>query len=65
MEDVQGSADTRGIAIDEVGIKDLQHPIKVAGAADFEARTAMSKRPKWKILVTAGSVSSAERLGAP
>jgi GTP cyclohydrolase I len=39
MEDVQGSADGRGIAIDEVGIKDLQHPIKVAGGAGVEQRT--------------------------
>jgi GTP cyclohydrolase I len=39
MEDVQGSADARGIAIDEVGIKDLQHPIKVAGAAGVEQHT--------------------------
>jgi GTP cyclohydrolase IB len=31
MEDVQASADARGIAIDEVGIKDLRHPIRVAG----------------------------------
>jgi GTP cyclohydrolase I len=39
MEDVQGSADARGIAIDEVGIKELQHPIKVAGGAGVEQRT--------------------------
>ena len=39
MEDVQGSADARGIAIDEVGIKDLQHPIKVAGGAGVEQHT--------------------------
>jgi GTP cyclohydrolase IB len=39
MEDVQGSVDVRGIAIDEVGIKDLQHPIKVAGAAGVEQHT--------------------------
>jgi GTP cyclohydrolase I len=39
MEDVQGNADARGIAIDEVGIKDLQHPIKVAGAAGVEQHT--------------------------
>lgn len=39
MEDVQGSADTRGIAIDEVGIKDLQHPIKIAGGGGVEQHT--------------------------
>jgi GTP cyclohydrolase IB len=39
MEDVQGSADPRGIAIDEVGVKDLQHPIKVVGAAGVEQHT--------------------------
>jgi GTP cyclohydrolase I len=39
LEDVQGSADARGIAIDEVGIKDLQHPIKIAVGAGAEQRT--------------------------
>jgi GTP cyclohydrolase I len=39
MEDVQGSADVRGIAIDEVGIKDLVHPIRVAGVAGAEQHT--------------------------
>ena len=39
MEDVQGSVDARGIAIDEVGIKDLQHPIKVADRAGVEQHT--------------------------
>jgi GTP cyclohydrolase I len=39
MEDVQGSVDARGIAIDEVGIKDLQHPIKVAAGAGVEQHT--------------------------
>jgi GTP cyclohydrolase I len=39
MEDVQGSADARGIAIDEVGVKDLRHPIRVAGAAGVEQHT--------------------------
>jgi GTP cyclohydrolase IB len=39
MEDVQGSADARGIAIDEVGIKDVSHPVRVAGAAGVEQRT--------------------------
>ena len=39
MEDVQGSADVRGIAIDEVGVKDLRHPIKVAGSAGIAQHT--------------------------
>ena len=39
MEDVQGGADARGIAIDQVGIKNLLHPIAVAGAAGAEQRT--------------------------
>ncbi len=39
MEDVQGSADARGIAIDEAGIKDLQYPIKIAGRAGGEQHT--------------------------
>ena len=39
MEDVQGSADARGIAIDEVGVKDLRHPIKVAGGAGIAQHT--------------------------
>jgi len=39
MQDVQGCADARGIAIDEVGIKDLEHPIKVACAAGVEQHT--------------------------
>jgi GTP cyclohydrolase I len=39
MEDVQGNADARGIAIDEVGIKDLQHPIKVVDGAGVEQHT--------------------------
>jgi GTP cyclohydrolase I len=39
MEDVQGRADARGIAIDQAGIKDLQHPIKVSGGAGVEQHT--------------------------
>jgi GTP cyclohydrolase I len=39
MEDVQGSADARGIAIDEVGVKDLQHPIRIACGAGVEQHT--------------------------
>ena len=30
IEDVQNIADKRHIAIDKVGIKDIQHPIKVS-----------------------------------
>lgn len=29
IEDIQGRADTRRIAIDKVGIKDILHPIRV------------------------------------
>jgi GTP cyclohydrolase IB len=39
MEDVQGSVDARGVAIDEVGIKDLLHPIKVASGAGVAQHT--------------------------
>jgi GTP cyclohydrolase I len=39
IEDVQGTADVRGIAIDEVGIKELQHPIRVAGPGGVEQHT--------------------------
>jgi GTP cyclohydrolase IB len=39
MEDVQGRADVRGLAIDQVGIKDLQHPIRVCGGAGLEQHT--------------------------
>jgi GTP cyclohydrolase I len=39
IEDVQGSADARGIAIDEVGVKDLRHPIKIAGAGGVQQHT--------------------------
>jgi GTP cyclohydrolase I len=39
MEDVQGRADARGIAIDEVGVKNLSHPIRVAGGAGVEQHT--------------------------
>ena len=31
IADVQGAADTRRIAIDKVGIKDIRHPLRVAG----------------------------------
>ncbi|MCB1803165.1 MAG: GTP cyclohydrolase I FolE2, partial [Gammaproteobacteria bacterium] len=33
IEDVQGSADTRRIAINKVGIKSIRHPVKVADKA--------------------------------
>ncbi len=39
MEDVQGSVDVRGIAIDEVGVRDLRHPLKIAGATGVEQYT--------------------------
>ena len=32
VEDVQGRADTRRIAIDRVGIKDIRHPVLREGA---------------------------------
>ncbi|QNM97474.1 GTP cyclohydrolase FolE2 [Chitinimonas koreensis] len=34
IEDVQGSQDTRQIAINKVGIKSIRHPVKVADRAD-------------------------------
>ncbi len=39
IEDVQSKADTRHIAIDKVGIKDIQHPIKVKDRSDGEQHT--------------------------
>ena len=39
LEDVQGCVDGRGIAIDQVGIKDLQHPIRVSSGAGVEQHT--------------------------
>jgi GTP cyclohydrolase I len=39
IEDVQSSVDARGIAIAEVGVKDLRHPIKVSGGAGAEQHT--------------------------
>ena len=33
IADVQGSADTRHIAIDKVGIKDIRHPVRVRDRA--------------------------------
>ena len=39
IEDVQNSADTRKIAINKVGIKDIKHPVKVADRSEGEQHT--------------------------
>ena len=39
IEDVQNIVDKRHIAIDKVGIKDIQHPIKVSDRSDGEQHT--------------------------
>ncbi|RMG28229.1 MAG: GTP cyclohydrolase I FolE2 [Gammaproteobacteria bacterium] len=39
IEDVQGSLDTRRIAIDKVGIKDIRHPVRVRDRSDGEQHT--------------------------
>jgi len=39
IADVQGSPDTRRIAIDKVGIKDIRHPIRVRDRSDGEQHT--------------------------
>ena len=39
VEDVQGRADTRQIAIDRVGIKDIRHPVRVKDRSAGEQRT--------------------------
>jgi len=39
IADVQGSADTRRIAIDKVGIKDIRHPVRVKDRAGGEQHT--------------------------
>jgi len=39
IPDVQGSADTRQIAIDKVGIKDIKHPIRVKDRSGREQHT--------------------------
>jgi len=39
VEDVQGHADTRHIAIDRVGIKDIRHPVKVKDRSAGEQHT--------------------------
>jgi GTP cyclohydrolase I len=42
IADVQGSADTRRIAIDKVGIKDIRHPVRVRDRSDGEQHTVAS-----------------------
>jgi GTP cyclohydrolase I len=39
IADVQGSADTRHIAIDKVGIKDIRHPVRVRDRGGLEQHT--------------------------
>ncbi len=39
IEDVQSSADTRHIAIDKVGIKDIRHPVRVSDRTEGEQHT--------------------------
>ena len=39
IEDVQGSADTRRIAINKVGIKDIRHPVRVKDRTGGEQHT--------------------------
>ena len=39
IADVQSSADTRHIAIDKVGIKDIRHPVRVADRSEGEQHT--------------------------
>jgi GTP cyclohydrolase I len=39
IADVQGSADTRRIAIDKVGIKDIRHPVRVKDRGGVEQHT--------------------------
>lgn len=39
IADVQGSADTRRIAIDRVGIKDIRHPVRVLDRSGVEQHT--------------------------
>ena len=42
IEDVQGSVDTRRIAIDKVGIKDIRHPVRIRDRSDGEQHTVAS-----------------------
>lgn len=39
MPDVQGSADTRHLAIDKVGIKDIKYPVRVKDRSGYEQHT--------------------------
>ncbi|NNJ91196.1 MAG: GTP cyclohydrolase I FolE2, partial [Gammaproteobacteria bacterium] len=39
IEDVQSSVDTRKIAINKVGIKDIKHPVKVSDRTEGEQHT--------------------------
>jgi GTP cyclohydrolase IB len=39
IADVQGSADSRRIAIDKVGIKDIRHPVRVSDRSGLEQHT--------------------------
>ena len=39
MEDVQGRSDSRQIAIDKVGVKDLRHPVRVRDRTGYEQHT--------------------------
>jgi GTP cyclohydrolase I len=39
IEDVQSSADTRHIAINKVGIKDIRHPVRVSDRSEGEQHT--------------------------
>ncbi len=39
IEDVQGSSDTRRIAINKVGIKDIRHPVRVRDRSEGEQHT--------------------------
>ena len=39
IEDVQASADTRRIAINKVGIKDIRHPVRVQDRSEGEQHT--------------------------
>ncbi|NCA68708.1 MAG: GTP cyclohydrolase I FolE2 [Sphingobacteriia bacterium] len=39
IADVQGSADSRRIAIDKVGIKDIRHPVRVSDRSGMEQHT--------------------------
>jgi GTP cyclohydrolase IB len=42
IEDVQGRADTRQIAINKVGIKDIYHPVRIADRSGGEQSTVAS-----------------------